>query len=205
MEVLLAQTCVSFTRLTARLTSQALITMKLMVLMWSLLATLLNTSLGKVIGIFNEYAPPWEKDHPSIHQDNLNGSRPMLMKSLSKLVVPNLSPLWMDILSLSSSRMVWPMPPPLEDPQITIWTHIHMSSSPLLMNGIPQFLTMILHLLMDWTPVKCLDQPFGDPMFDAYGDFNERNHCQPQHPLGCTSRRLQVIHSQSSSELIPRA
>ena len=118
-------------------------------------ATLLNTSLGKVIGIFNEYAT-LGKDHPSIHQDNLNGSRPMLMKSLSKLVVPNLSPLWMDILSLSSSRMVWPMPPPLEDPQITIWTHIHMSSSPLLMNGIPQFLTMILHLLMDWTPVKCL-------------------------------------------------
>ena len=118
-------------------------------------ATLLNTSLGKVIGIFNEYAT-LGKDHPSIHQDNLNGSRPMLMKSLSKLVVRNLSPLWMDILSLSSSRMVWPMPPPLEDPQITIWTHIHMSSSPLLMNGIPQFLTMILHLLMDWTPVKCL-------------------------------------------------
>ena len=80
----------------------------------------------------------------------------MLMKNLSKLVVPNLSLLWMDILSLSSSRMVWPMPPPLEDPQIRTWTHIHMSSSHLLMNG--------THLP---------DQPFGDPMFDAYGDFNE--------------------------------
>ena len=96
------------------------------------------------------------RDHPSIHQVNLNGSRLMLMKSLSKLVVPNLSLLWKDILSLSSSRMVWPMPPLLEDPQITIWTHIHMSSSPLLMNGILQSLTMILHPLMDWTPVKCL-------------------------------------------------
>ena len=118
-------------------------------------ATLLNTSLEKSLAS-SMNMPTLGKDHPSIHQDNLNGSRPMLMKSLSKLVVPNLSPLWMDILSLSSSRMVWPMPPPLEDPQITIWTHIHMSSSPLLMNGIPQFLTMILHLLMDWTPVKCL-------------------------------------------------
>ena len=129
--------------------------MKLMVLMWSLLqpssTPLLEKSLASSMNM-----PTLGKDHPSIHQDNLNGSRPMLMKSLSKLVVPNLSPLWMDILSLFSSRMVWPMPPPLEDPQITIWTHIHMSSSPLLMNGIPQFLTMILHLLMDWTPVKCL-------------------------------------------------
>ena len=80
----------------------------------------------------------------------------MLMKNLSKLVVPNLSLLWMDILSLSSSRMVWPMPPPLENPQIRTSTHIHMSFSPLQMNGIPQSLTMILHTLMDWTPVKSL-------------------------------------------------
>ena len=97
-----------------------------------------------------------ERAQPFIHQVNLNGLRPMLMKNLSKLVVPNLSLLWMDILSLSSSRMVWPMPPPLENPQIRTWTHIHMSFSPLLMNGIHQSLTMILHTLMDWTPVKSL-------------------------------------------------
>ena len=48
------------------------------------------------------------------------------------------------------------MPPPLEDPQIRTWTHTLMSSSHLLMNGIPQSLTMILHTLMDWTPVKSL-------------------------------------------------
>ena len=48
------------------------------------------------------------------------------------------------------------MPPPLENPQIRTWTHIHMSFSPLLMNGIHQSLTMILHTLMDWTPVKAL-------------------------------------------------
>ena len=100
--------------------------------------------------------PTLGKDHPSIHHVNLNGLRPMLMKNPSKLVAPNLSLLWMDILSLSSSEMVWPMPPPLEDPQIRTWTHILMSSSHLLMNGIPQSLTMILHTLMDWTPVKSL-------------------------------------------------
>ena len=100
--------------------------------------------------------PTLERANPFTHQVNLNGLKPMLMKNLSKLVVPNLSLLWMDILSLSSSRMVWPMPPPLENPQIRTWTHIHMSFSPLLMNGTPQSLTMILHTLMDWIPGKSL-------------------------------------------------
>ena len=118
-------------------------------------ATLLNTSLGKSLAS-SMNMPTLGRDHPSIHQVNLNGLRPMLMKNPSKLVAPNLSLLWMDILSLSSSEMVWPMPPPLEDPQVRTWTHILMSSSHLLMNGIPQSLTMILHTLMDWTPVKSL-------------------------------------------------
>ena len=79
MEVLLAQTCVSSTRLTARLTFQALTTMKLMVLMWSLLQPssthLLEKSLASSMNM-----PTLGRDHPSIHQVNLNGSRLMLMK-----------------------------------------------------------------------------------------------------------------------------
>ena len=71
--------------------------------------------------------PTLARTHPFIHQVTLNDLRPMLMKNLSKLVVPNLSLLWMDILSLSSSGMVWPMPPHLANPQIRTWTHIHMS------------------------------------------------------------------------------
>ena len=55
------------------------------------------------------------------------------------------------------------MPPPLEDPQIRTWTHIHMSSSHLLMKGIPQSLTMILHTLMDWIPVKSLTSLLATP------------------------------------------
>ena len=118
-------------------------------------ATLLNTSHGKVIGIFNEYA--YLGKGSSIHSSGqLEWLKTNVDKNLSKLVVPNLSLLWMEILSLSSSRMVWPMPPPLENPQIRTWTHIHMSFSPPLMNGIPQSLTMILHTLMDWTPIKSL-------------------------------------------------
>ena len=125
------------------------------VLMWLLLQPS-STPLKETSLVYSMNMPTLGRDHPLIHQVNLNGLRPMLMKNLSKLVVPNLSLLWMDILSLSSSRMVWPMPPPLENPQIRTWTHIHMSSSPLLMNVTPQSLTMILHILMDWTPVKSL-------------------------------------------------
>ena len=118
-------------------------------------ATLLNTSLGKVIGIFNEYA--YLGKGSSIHSSGqLEWFKTLVDENPSKLVAPNSSLLWMDILSLSSSEMVWPVPPPLEDPQIRIWTHILMSSSHLLMNGIPQCLTMILRTLMDWTPVKSL-------------------------------------------------
>ena len=111
--------------------------------------------------------PTLERAHPFIHQVNLNGLRPMLMKNLSKLVVPNLSLLWMDILSLSSSRMVWPMPPPLENPQIRTWTHIHMffftspdEWDPSVLDHDPPHLDGI-------DPSQVPDQPFGDPMFDA--------------------------------------
>ena len=155
MEALLVQICVPSIKPTARLTFKALITMKLLVLMWLLLQPS-STPLTEKSLAYSMNMPTLERAHPFIHQVNLNGLRPMLMKNLSKLVVPNLSLLWMAILSLSSSRMVWPMPPLLENPQIRTWTHIHMSFSPLLMNEIPQSLTMILHTLMDWTPVKSL-------------------------------------------------
>ena len=162
MEALLVQICMSFTKPTARLTFKALTTMKLLVLMWLLLQPS-STHLKEKSLAYSMNMPILKRDHPFIHQANLNGLRPMLMKNLSKLVVPNLSLLWMDILSLSSSRMVWPMPPPLGDPQIRTWPHIHMSSSHLLMNGTPQSLTMILHTLVDWTPVKSLTNPLVTP------------------------------------------
>ena len=134
MEALLVQICVVSTEPTARLRSKTLTTMKLLALMWLLLQPS-STPLKEKSLAYSMNMPTFGWDHPFIHQVNLNGFRPMFMKHLSKLVVPNLSILWMDILSLFSSRMVWPMPPPLEDPQIRTWTHIHMSSSHLLING----------------------------------------------------------------------
>ena len=105
MEALLVQICVSSTKPTARLTFKALITMKLLVLMWLLLQPS-STPLKEKSLAYSMNMPTLERAHPFIHQVNLNGLRPMLMKNLSKLVVPNLSLLWMDILSLSLSRMV---------------------------------------------------------------------------------------------------
>ena len=162
MESLLVGICVFSTNPTKRLTFKALATMKLLVLMWLLLKPS-STPLKERSLAYSMNMPTLGRDHPFIHQVTLNGLRPMLMKNLSKLVVPNLSLLWMDILSLLSSRMFWPMPPPLEDPQIRTWTHIHMSSSHLLMNGTPQSLTMILHTRMDLTTVKSLTNPLVTP------------------------------------------
>ena len=98
MEALLVQICVSSTKPTARLTFKALITMKLLVLMWLLLQPS-STPLKEKSLAYSMNMPTLERAHPFIHQVNLNGLRPMLMKNLSKLVVPNLSLLWMDILS----------------------------------------------------------------------------------------------------------
>ena len=118
-------------------------------------ATLLKTSLGKVIGIFNEYA--YLEKGSSIHssgqlewfktlvdEKSIKVGGTQLITTLDGYSVPLLI------------RDGLPMPLPLEDPQIRIWTHTLMSSSHLLMNGIPQSLTMILRTLMDWTPVKSL-------------------------------------------------
>ena len=118
-------------------------------------ATLFNTSLGKVIGIFNEYAYlgkgssihssgqlEWFKTHVDDKSIKVGGTQ--LITTLDRYSVPLLIK---DGLAYATS---------LEDPQIRTWTHIHMSSSLLLMRGTPQSLTMILHTLMDWTPVKPL-------------------------------------------------
>ena len=111
MEALLVQICVSSTKPSEKLTFNALTTMKLLGLMWLLLQPS-STPLKEKSLAYSMNMPTLGGFRPFIHQVNLIGLRPMLMKTLSKLVVPNLSLLWMDILSLSSSRMLWPMPPP---------------------------------------------------------------------------------------------
>ena len=80
MEALLVQICVSSTKPTARSTFQALTTMKLLVLMWSLLQPSSTPRWEKSLAS-SMNMPTLGKDHLFIHQVNLNGSRPMLMKN----------------------------------------------------------------------------------------------------------------------------
>ena len=130
-------------------------------------ATLLNTSLGKVIGIFNEYA--YLGKGSSIHSSGqLEWFKTHVDGNKSKLVAPNLSLLWMDILSLYSSRMVSLGRP--TDQDMDTYPHVFFTSpdewDPSVLDHDPPHLDGL-------DPSQVSDQPFGDPMFDAYGDFNE--------------------------------
>ena len=118
-------------------------------------ATLLNSSQGKVIGIFNEYAYlgkgssihssgqlEWFKTNDDEKSVNVGGTQ--LLTTLDGYSVPLLIK---DGLAYATS---------LGRPTDQDMDTIHMSSLHLLMNGTPQSLTIILHTLMDWTSVKSL-------------------------------------------------
>ena len=118
-------------------------------------ATLLNTSQGKVVDIFNEYAYlgkgssihtsgqlEWFKTN--VDDKSAKGGGTQLITTLDGYSVPLLIK---DGLAYATS---------LRRPTDHDMDTYHMSSSHLLMNGTPQSLTMILHTLMDCTPVKSL-------------------------------------------------
>ena len=87
-------------------------------------ATLLNTSQGKVIALFNEYA--YLGKGSSIH---------------------------------SSGQLEW-FKTNVDEKSVKVG---NTQLRHLMMNGTPQFLTMILHTLMDWTPVKSMTNPLVTP------------------------------------------
>ena len=133
----------------------------------------LNTSLGTVIGIFNEYAY-LGRDHPSIHHVNVNGLKFLLMKNPSKLVAPNL---YFTLDGYSVPLLIrdgWAYATSLgrlTDQDMDTYPHVFFISpdewDPSVLDHDP------LHL-DGLDPSQVPDQLFGDPMFDAYGDFNER-------------------------------
>ena len=117
--------------------------------------TLLNTSQRKVIGIFNEYAYlgkgssihlsgqlEWFKTNVDEKSVKVGGTQ--LITTLDGYSVPLLIK---DGLAYATS-----LGQPT-DQDMDTYPH---AFSPLLMNGIPQSLTMILHTLIDWTTVKSL-------------------------------------------------
>ena len=136
-------------------------------------ATLLNTSLGKVIGIFNEYAHlgkgssihssgqlEWFKTHVDEKSIKVGGTQ--LITTLDGYSVPLLIK---DGLAYATS-----LGRPT-DQDMDTYPHVFFTSpdewDPSVLDHDPPHLDGL-------DPSQVPDQPFGDPMFDAYGDFNER-------------------------------
>ena len=136
-------------------------------------ATLLNTSLGKVIGIFNEYAHlgkgssihssgqlEWLKTHVDEKSIKVGGTQ--LITTLEGYSVPLLIK---DGLAYATS-----LGRPT-DQDMDTYPHVFFTSPD---EWDPSVLDHDPPPLDGLDPSQVLDQPFGDPMFDAYGDFNER-------------------------------
>ena len=135
-------------------------------------ATLLNTSQGKVIGIFNEYAYlgkgssihssgqlEWFKTNVDEKSVKVGGTQ--LITTLDGYSVPLLIK---DGLAYATS-----LGKPT-DQDIDTYPHVFFTSpdewDPSVLDHDPPHLDRL-------DPSEVPDQPFGDPLFDAYGDFNE--------------------------------
>ena len=136
-------------------------------------ATLLNTSLGKVIGIFNEYAHlgkgssihssgqlEWFKTHVDEKSIKVGGTQ--LITTLEGYSVPLLIKVGLAY-ATSLGRPT--------DQDMDTYPHVFFTSPD---EWDPSVLDHDPPPLDGLDPSQVLDQPFGDPMFDAYGDFNER-------------------------------
>ena len=136
-------------------------------------ATLLNTSQGKVIGIFNEYAYlgkgssihssgqlEWFKTNVDEKSVIVGGTQ--LITTLDGYSVPLLIK---DGLAYATS-----LGRPT-DQDMDTYPHVFFTSpdewDPSVLDHDPPHLDGL-------DPSQVPNQPFGDPMFDAYGDFNER-------------------------------
>ena len=120
-------------------------------------ATLLDTPQGNVTGIFNEYAYLWKGS--SIHssgqlewlQTNVDETSvkvggTQLITTLDEYSVPLLIK---DGLAYATSLGI------STDQDMDTYPHVFITSPD------------------EWDPSQVPDQPFGDPMFDTHGDFNQ--------------------------------
>ena len=120
-------------------------------------ATLLNTPQEKVIGIFNEYAYLWKGSsihlsgqlewlQTNVHETSVKVGGTQLINTLDGYSVPLLIK---DGLAYATS-----LGRPT-DQDMDTYPHVFITSPD------------------KWDHSQVPDQPFGDPMFDAYGDFNQ--------------------------------
>ena len=135
-------------------------------------ATLLNTSQGKVIGIFNEYTYlgkgssiqsscqlEWFKTNADENSVKVGGTQ--LITTLDGYSVPLLI---RDGLTYATS-LGRPTDQDMDTyPHVFSTSHDEWDTS--VLDHDPPHLDGL-------DPSQVPDQPFGDPMFDAYGDFNE--------------------------------
>ena len=120
-------------------------------------ATLLNTPQGKVIGIFNEYAYLWKGS--SIHS---SGQLEWLQTNVDETSVKvggtqhinTLDAYSVPLLIKDGLAYATSLGRPT-DQDMDTYPHVFITSPD------------------KWDHSQVPDQPFGDPMFDAYGDFNQ--------------------------------
>ena len=136
-------------------------------------ATLLNTYQGKVIGILNEYAYlgkgssihssgqlEWFKTNVDEKSVKVGGTQ--LITTLDGYSVPLLIKDGLAYATSLGKATVQDM---------DTYPHVFFTSPD---EWDPSFLDHDPPHLDGLDPSQVPDQPFGDPMFDAYGDFNER-------------------------------
>ena len=136
-------------------------------------ATLLNTSLGKVIGIFNEYA--YLGKGSSIHSSGqLEWFKTLVDEKSIKVggtqLITTLDGYSVPLLIRDGFAYATSLGRPT-DQDMDTYPHVFFTSpdewDPSVLDHDPPHLDGL-------DPSQVSDQHFGDPMFDAYGDFNER-------------------------------
>ena len=135
-------------------------------------ATLLNTSQGKVIGIFNEYA--YLEKGSSIHSSGqLEWFKTNVDKKSVKVggtqLITTLDGYSVPLLIKDGLAYATSLGKPT-DQDMDTYPHVFFTSpdewDPSVLDHDPPHLDGL-------DPSQVPDQPFGDPMFDAYRDFNE--------------------------------
>ena len=120
-------------------------------------ATLLNTPQGKVIGIFNEYAYLWKGS--SIHS---SGQLEWLQTNVDETSV-----------KVGGTQLI----NTLDGYSVPLLIKDGLAYATSLGRSTDQDMDTYPHALITspdkWDHSQVPDHPFGDPMFDAYGDFNK--------------------------------
>ena len=120
-------------------------------------ATLLNTPQGKVIGIFNEYDYLWKGS--SIHS---SGQLEWLQTNVDETSV-----------KVGGTQLI----NTLDGYSLPLLIKDGLAYATSLGRSTDQDMDTYPHVLItspdEWDPSQVPDQPFGDSMFDAHGDFNQ--------------------------------